>query len=113
MSDQKKKPVATIGIRRKEGDSWRSYSVIAVWGTDYDGLFNGSLDRGSEKRPAMGPIDAIKAIAAGASIEIRVNTGSASQRSGGNYDRAPVDDFGGGGGGFDDIPFARVDERCV
>ena len=112
MSDQKKRPVATIGIRRKEGDQWRSYSVIVVWGTDYDGLYNGNIDKGSDKRPAMGPIDAIKALAAGASLEIRMNTGNRAAAPT-RTDRAPVDDFGGGGGGFDDVPFARVDERCV
>jgi hypothetical protein len=100
MSDDRKRPVASIGVRRKEGDQWKSYSVVAVWATQYDGLFNANLDRGNERRPAMSPIDAIKALASGASLEIR--TGNGGQRK----PEPRRDDFGGGNDFSDDnLPF--------
>jgi hypothetical protein len=90
-----KRPIASIGLRRKEGDAWKSYSVIVVWGTDYEGLYNANLDKGTDKRPAMGLTDAFRAFAGGASLEIRTNQPPAPDRASSNSD------FGGG----DDIPF--------
>jgi hypothetical protein len=86
-----RRPVASLAVRRKEGDAWKSYSVVSAWPTDYPGVVNVSLDKGTERRPAMGPIDAIKALAAGASWEFRFN-GASSERA------APPasDGFGGG-----------------
>lgn len=103
-------PIARISVRRKEGDTFRSYSVLTAWSSKFDGLFNVTLDKGSEKYPAMGLLDAIKAVASGASIEVRMQRPrSPESRSGGSYDRPPPhggfgdstpDDFGG-----DDVPF--------
>lgn len=96
-------PIARISIRRKEGDSWRSYSVLSAWPTKFDGLVNVTLDRGSEKYPAMGLLDAIKAVAAGASIEVRTTM----PRSGNGGSRQSSDS-GYQSGGFDDggdLPF--------
>ena len=103
-------PIARISVRRKEGDSYRSYSVLTAWSTKFDGLINVSLDKGSEKYPAMGLLDAIKAVAAGASLEIRTGQKSPESRSGGSYDRpnrGGSSDFGDGGfdGADPEIPF--------
>ena len=90
MSDNK--PIARISVRRKEGDAWKSYSVVTVWSTKHDGLYNVSLDRGNDKYPAMGLLDAIKALAAGASWSISTPKGSS----------APVRNDPFSGGAFDD-----------
>lgn len=92
-------PIARISIRRKEGDAYKSYSVMTAWSTKFDGLFNVTLDKGSEKYPAMGLLDAFKAVASGASIEVRINNGR-SERP--RYDRrdTPRDSYDA-----EDVPF--------
>lgn len=93
-------PIARISVRRKEGDTFRSYSVLTAWSSQFDGLFNVTLDKGSEKYPAMGLLDAINAVAVGASIEVRMQRSrSPESRSGGSYDRASP-------GGYADDEFA-------
>lgn len=98
-------PIARVGIRRKEGNEWKSYSVFTVWSTQYDGLFNASLDKGSEKYPAMSLADAFRAFAGGASLEIRTGQRSPESRSGGNYDRASSRGYEDDGFGGPDDPF--------
>lgn len=92
-------PIARISVRRKEGDSYKSYSMLTVWRTKIDGLYNVSLDRGSEKYPAMGLLDALKAVAAGASFEVRMNNGR-SERPRDDRREPPRDSYDA-----DDVPF--------
>ncbi len=112
-----KRPVASLTMSRKVNDAWQNYSVLSIWETDHAGLFSVSADKGSEKYPSIGLIDAIKGFASGARFSIRVSRESGGgQRGGGSQgggDRRGNDDFGGGGSDFgdNDIPFRQRAKR--
>ena len=99
--------IASISVKR--GD--KTYSLLTVWSGKYPGTYSIALDKGSEKYPAIGFLDALKAFAAReAFVNLRIDSQTekpAESRSGGNYDRAAPSGFGGGGGEFgdDSIPF--------
>jgi len=110
----------------------KRYDVGTAWESDrYPGLFDISLqeeDVDHERFPKMKTTRAIalasqrdgngKRVAfLGMAAPKPQGQRTPEQRSGGNYERAPLpagDDFGGGGEfGGDDIPFAAVDERLA
>ena len=88
----------------KQGEyQWENYSILSIWSTDHAGLYSISADKGSDKYPPLGLIDAIKAFASGARMSIRINAESQRSSSGGGYGGGPShsgDDFGA-----DDVPF--------
>lgn len=97
-----KRPIASLTLSKKDGDQWQNYSVLSIWETDHAGLYSVSADRGSDKYPPLGLVDAIKMFASGARMSIRVQsqTQPRSSGGGGSSRRDRDDDFGG-----DDLPF--------
>lgn len=110
------RPIASLTMSRKVDGAWVNYSVLSVWATENAGLYSISPDKGSEKYPPIGIVDAIKAFASGARFSIRVSSESQPRNGGGTRrggDRRGNDDFGGSYGSSDDpeIPFAPFRKR--
>lgn len=59
MTDQRR-PI--IRVTYKRGD--QTYSVLSVWPGKYAGSYSVSLDKGTDKYPAIGFLDVLKAFAA-------------------------------------------------
>ena len=101
------RPIASLTVSRKVDGAWVNYSVLSIWETEHNGLYSILADKGSDKYPPMGLIDAIKAFVSGARMSIRV--ASQTQSRGGRQRQEPRErngDFGGGGYGDDpDLPF--------
>lgn len=104
------RPIASLTVSRKVDGAWVNYSVLSIWATEHSGLYSISADRGSDKYPPLGLVDAIKAFASGARMSVRVT--SQAQSGGGrgpsHDDRRRDDDFGGGD---PDIPFSPHQKR--
>ena len=101
-----RRPIASLTLSRKDGDRWLNYSVLSIWETDNAGLYSISADRGSEKYPPLGLIDAIKMFAQGARMSIRVTSETQPRERREPTSPGASSDFGGR---FDDpdsnIPF--------
>ena len=107
-----RRPIASLTMSRKVDNAWQNYSVLSIWPTDHAGLYSISPDKGNEKYPPIGIIDAIKAFATGARFSVRVASES-QPRSNSGGERRGNDDFGGSYGSSDDpeIPFAPFRKR--
>ncbi len=107
-----RRPIASLTMSRKDGDTWKNFSVLSIWPTDHAGLYSISPDKGNDRYPPIGLIDAIKAFAGGARFSIRVNSETTPRSNGG--DRRGNDDYGGGSYGSSDdpdLPFAPYRKR--
>ena len=94
-----RRPIINVNVKR--GD--KTYSLISIWKSEkLPGAYSVSLDKGSDRRPAMNLLEALKAFAArDAFIDVYVASESAQSRSGGNYDRPSRSDMDDP----DEIPF--------
>lgn len=112
-----------IQVTAKIGD--QNHSVLSVWKSDrIAGMYSVSLDKGTEKYPAINFLTLLKAFAAGGIfVNVKVESETeqrgnsrGSQPNGGGYGGYGGQPNGGGGGGDfgdDDVPFAAVDWRLT
>jgi hypothetical protein len=60
----------------------QKYNCISVWSTKFPGVYSLSRDKASDKYPAMGLVEAIKAFAAGEIfVDVRVEGESGGRRN--------------------------------
>lgn len=86
-----RRPIINVNVKR--GD--KTYSLISIWKSEkLPGAYSVSLDKGSDRRPAMNLLEALKAFAArDAFIDVYVASESVQSRSGGSYDRPSRSDM--------------------
>ena len=96
-----RKPV--IRISAADRDTKEKFSLLSVWRGNFAGAYSLSLDKGSDKYPALGFLDALKRFAAG-SLYINIVVESETEQQGGRSEprrESPKsDDFSD-----DQIPF--------
>ncbi len=95
-----RKPV--IKITAADRETKEKFSLLSVWRGNFPGSYSLSLDKGSDKFPALGLLDAIKRFAAG-SLYVNIVVESETEQNGSRPEprrEAPKsDDFD------DNIPF--------
>ena len=95
MTDRK--PIARLSMRRDK----QTYGILTIWPGKFPGTYDISRDKGSERYPAIGFLEAVKAWTAGDAY-LSISVESQREKRGGPAPAASYDDDGFGEGS---VPF--------
>lgn len=110
MSNEQRSALVRLSFRKDK----QTFGILSIWPGKFAGLYDVSRDKDSVKYPTIGLFEALKSWGQGTGY-LQLSIESEREQRGGTQTRTdqPVggDDFGGGVGFDDEIPFAPVDER--